>query len=268
MRRRRYLVALLLLLATPAWAAITKNGTSLFYNSDPNGSSWTTGNFTINAGSDSILIVTISIYSATDPNVSLVKWGGSGGTSLTKYNSAIVNSDCEESIWYLVAPTAQTSTIYVEADGGQYFQLGATAYDGAAQTTPLSGFVTDSQWTASSSLAVTSAIGSVVVDSNAADDNITCHASQTADAGGAGAASYGTSHKAGAASVTMVWTTSGTTRHRVLGASLAAAAGATPTPTPTPTPKQLFIITGYNTRPEAVVTPLPRIVPAPTVRKE
>lgn len=209
----------------------TKNGMSYLFSDDTTAQDWETGSFTISSGTNSIVIVGISVYNPSgnhaSPDVLTVKWGSSGGTALTRFAyvdlpAGPTSATCELSWWYLVSPTPQTSTFYVTMSvGNGYRQLFASVFDNAAQATPLSGFNSVSPVGTQSDLVIASDANSLVVDWLASDANITSDGSQTLDVGGAGASPNGSSHKAGDSSVTMTWT-SASTQHRHVGASLAA----------------------------------------------
>jgi hypothetical protein len=212
--------------------AITKNGSTATGFAD---NQWTTtytsGSFAIATGTNSVLVVSVAIKRGdpgATPVVTGVKWGGSGGTALT---SAILNgigNYDEISIWYLVAPTVQTSTVYISC-ATEYEQIvfAATVWDGAAQTSTFSGAVgLDSGWGTSFPLtAISSAVGDLVIDSMLAASGMgamTC--GQTQDANVAGAQiTLGQSNKAGAASVVMSWSSAAEGWMPQCGASLAAA---------------------------------------------
>jgi len=209
--------------------AITKNGST--YSQAANAiwsTSWTSGSFAVAAGTNRILVVSVAIYLATgitEPGVTAVKWGGSGGAALTKVTSQVYDpaatKEKEASLWYLVNPTAQTSTLYLTfANSINEVAVAATVWDGAAQTTPFTGANgSQSGWTTTHSVIVSSATDSLVIDSIFAGGAITC--SQTQDANVATANSvFGQSNKAGATSVTMTWT-SANSNHAMVAASLA-----------------------------------------------
>jgi hypothetical protein len=196
--------------------ALAKNGST--YSEGLSGvwaTNWTSGSFAVGSGSNRILVVSIGVYLAaglTNPCVTGVKWGGSGGTPLTKVASAQFDTGAtrerEASLWYLVAPTVQTSTLYLTfADSIRDVRVSATVWDGAAQTTPFTGANTaEHPWATTHSVVVSSATNSLVIDSiNGTLTALTC--SQTQDAlGSTGEVQLGQSNKAGAASVTMTWT--------------------------------------------------------------
>ena len=210
--------------------AITKNGSTftglvnaLWANN------WTSASFAVGANSNSILVVSVGVFLSaglTDPCVTGVKWGGSGGTALTKLLSQTCNptgtKELEASLWFLVAPTAQTSTLYLTfADSINEVQVSATVWDGAAQTTPFSGAVGGyNGWTTNHTITVSSATNSLVIDAINGGMVFTC--SQTQDGNVSGSNSHlGQSNKAGAASVVMTWTTASNYNHAMVAASLA-----------------------------------------------
>jgi hypothetical protein len=104
----------------------------------------------------------------------------------------------------------------------------ATVWDGAAQTSPFTGWVGSYEsWAADHEVTVSSAAGSLVIDTIMTAHEIVCQQIQDALVY-TGALNLGQSHKAGAASVVMDWVYDACS-HAMGGASLAAAAaGGTP----------------------------------------
>jgi hypothetical protein len=161
---------------------------------------------------------------SADPLVTGIKWGGSGGTPLTRIVSLVNTGDEKESgLWYLVAPTVQTSTLYFTFASSSIRDLAfsATVWDNVTQTTPFSGadhFWTS--WSTTHSITISSATNSIVIDSITCPQAVTC--SQTEDGNTTiGNISAGQSHKAGAASVLMSWTTATNNNSSMVAASLA-----------------------------------------------
>ena len=211
--------------------AITKNGSTFTgLTAGLFDVKWTSASFAIAASTHGILVVSIGVWTAggiANPTVVGVKWGGSGGTALTKVTSQVYDPAGtaveEASIWYLVAPIAQTSTLYVDF-GATYVNeiaVAATVWDGAAQTTPFSGASSfNSGWTNSWSVTVSSATSSLVIDA-IIDGGAALTCSQTQDANISNTnTKVGQSNKAGASSVVMNWT-SANTNGVMVAASLA-----------------------------------------------
>jgi hypothetical protein len=113
--------------ATPTISNNTGTGTANFdFGSVASGGNATSGaNFTVANNTNRILVVGVSLSgkspcttSGVYPTVNTVKWGGSGGTALTQLstqNAPWASSDntVRNEIWYLKAPTATATTLYV-----------------------------------------------------------------------------------------------------------------------------------------------------------
>jgi hypothetical protein len=210
--------------------ALSKNGSTFSQAANSVfATNWTSNSFAVGSGSNRILVVSIGTYLSSGITaggcVTGVKWGGSGGVALTKigfqqYNT-VATREKEASIWYLLNPTAQTSTLYVTfADSINEVAVAATVWDGAIQSSPFSGGAgSENGWTTTHSVLISSAVNSIVIDAIIAGGALTC--SQTQDANLATANNVvGQSHKDGAVSVTMTWT-SANCNHAMYAASLA-----------------------------------------------
>jgi len=191
--------------------AITKNGSTYSQGAaSVNSTTWTSGSFAIASGTNRVLVVSVMVSSTsalTVPSATGLKWGGSGGTALTKVGYQQDAPDyVEVSLWYLIAPTVQTSTLYLtSADTMDACAVVATVWDGAAQSTPFSGFAGNyASWAYDHDVTVSSATDSLVIDAIMTAHTIVCQQTQDALVY-AGALNLGQSHKAGAASVVMNW---------------------------------------------------------------
>ena len=193
-------------------------------SSSANVASLTTASWTI-AGSDRILMAGVMSGAGTPVSPNAVKWGGSGGTDLTQKGSTLTFETYGRlSQWYLVAPTAESNTLYCSwASNQDETALGGASYTGVDQTTPHGTQATATNDAASQTptVNVTSAAGELVVDVAAVLDILGSRTTFVADAGqtervkianvgGIAYESFGMSEEAGAASVTMSWTGSGT----------------------------------------------------------
>lgn len=121
---------------TTAAGAITEDARTTYNGdvaADPH-----TFNHTAGASAD-FLVVLIAFESVRD--VVDVKWGGSGGTSLTKDAGSSVehgNGAINSQIWYLAAPATGTQEVWVDltaSDGN--FGIEAVTLVGVHQTTPV-----------------------------------------------------------------------------------------------------------------------------------
>lgn len=110
---------------------------SVQVSSASNVASLTSASWTI-AGNNRYLVTLANSAALTTVTPTSVKWGGSSGTNLTMqgsaitYNSAIRRMSC----WTLLAPTAQTSTLYClwpsNQDNTALIGLSATGVDQSA----------------------------------------------------------------------------------------------------------------------------------------
>lgn len=151
-----------------------------------------------------------------------MKWGGSGGTALTKRGSTInVGANVKVSQYSLVAPATGSNTLYGEWPSNQdETAIGGASYTGVDQTTPHGTQATNTGngvTPQTITVNVTSATGEMVsdvvatLDTSGALTTLVVGASQTArvdiDAvGGSAFESFGMSDESGAATVTMSWT--------------------------------------------------------------
>ncbi len=212
MARAAALVALAVLLLIlfgvrdAAAQAITFDSAS---NTAGNAVSSLTWSHTVGAGNDRILIVGVSIRG--NGTVTSVTYGAQTFTSAGTVANGGTNS---AEIWTLVAPATGTANIVVTLSASKDFVAGASSFSNVDPTTPYGAFFSTTGNTSPISLAVTSAVGEVVIDTvmtNGDVGTLTAAAGQTerwnnltganpSNARGAG------STKAGAASVTMTWT--------------------------------------------------------------
>jgi hypothetical protein len=188
---------------------------------------WEPSSFAIASGTNSILVVSLLMHSGE--TVSGIKWGGSGGTALSKVTSVTSGQGWTNEIWYLVAPTVQTSTLYFSFSGGVgEIAMAATVWDGALQTNPFHNADTaSSDWGNPATIDIVSAVGELVIDCAGFNGlGMLSSWGQTKDADFTLTYKSGaTSHAAGAASVTMSYTLTGDAAWAICGASLQPAAG-------------------------------------------
>ncbi len=191
-------------------AITTGNSTSAGTGASTSASSLTWSH-TVGSGSNGILIVSIATRDSAGGTVSSITYGG---TALT-FIGADTSSKTHAELWYLKAPATGTANIVVNLTSAENFVAGATNFFGVNQTTPY-GSVTTGNGSGDPSLIVASATGELVVDAVADRDvdSETIGAGQTAlwvtkNGTGSNDAWGGSSSEAGAASVTMSWTTTG-----------------------------------------------------------
>ena len=183
-------------------SAATASGTS---------ASSLTWSHTVGTGSNGILIIDVSIRTNAGVTVSSVTYGG---VALTYIGSATSSKDHAE-MWYLKVPVTGTANVVVTLTGSENVAAGATNFFGVDQTTSY-GSLTTGNGSGDPSLTVASATGELVIDavSDRDVDSETVGAGQTllltTKAGSASNDAWvGSSTEAGAASVTMSWTTTG-----------------------------------------------------------
>lgn len=186
-----------------------------------------TGSFTV-SGSNRYLLACTGTGAGTPVAPSAVKWGGSGGTSMTQKGSTLdVGSFGKWSCWDLVAPTAQTSTVHVTWGSAQDERwVCAMSFTGVDQSTPTrtvaSATGTGGVPTFTPTVNATSVSGDLVVDamaflnSNSDSATVAPNGSQTSrqEVEGADLVYEGmgcSTLTASGVSTTMAWTVSGTT---------------------------------------------------------
>jgi len=217
-RVSRLLTACLLILAllTPAWAHVTFDAVG------PSSSGATAHNSTslswnhTCSGSHRLLVVGVSLSDGSDPGKTItgVTYNGVALTSSAAVHSGAGTAGYVQ-LWYLVAPDTGTNSVAVTLStvGANTDLLGGSvSFDGVDQSTPVQNFNSATGSGTSASLVITSATGDMVVDAEANGSNVPVstktvrwseHVSNGSRAGNAGQ-----STAAGAASVTMGYTTS------------------------------------------------------------
>jgi len=189
---------------------------------------------TIAAGSNRLLLVGVVINgpSGVGGDVASIKYNG---LSLTKISESVTGSSVSSEIWKLAYPPTGAHTVLITLGvSSREFSGLANSFDGC--TGSVSGTVTTGSVAATStSLTVVSAVNDMVVDflgiRNVA--SATVGASQTARATSAASYTATSSTEAGAASVDMTWTWSGSEPMAHIATSIAA--GTQPTTTSTST---------------------------------
>jgi len=158
------------------------------------------------------LLLTVGITSGfTHPNVTGVTYGGNVLTVL----SSNVQTDVDQSVWYMTNPPKGANDIVVTWGANAWFAVGAVSYTGVSQSTPFGTGVVAKANDTDGNVDVTSGTGEVVIDFYS-----TYHTSGHTIADGAGQtervnkthgatswdAGLGISEEAGAATVNMAWT--------------------------------------------------------------
>lgn len=142
-------------------------GTHSALSSTANVSSLTSASWSV-SGSNRFLLAFPASGAGSPVGASEVRWGGSGGTTLTKQGSTVtIGSFGALSMYSLVAPTAQSSTSYYLWPSAQdETAAGTMALTGVNQTTPLGPIATASgngTSSLSAPVTVTSVAGDLVV---------------------------------------------------------------------------------------------------------
>ncbi|MFQ5918475.1 MAG: hypothetical protein ACE5I4_00345, partial [Thermoplasmata archaeon] len=155
-----------------------------------------------------------------------VTYNGVGLMQLINYSEAGDNAHVE--MWYLVAPATGTNSVVITHSGANDVVGGATSWTGVDQSTPFGPTATADGTASPATVDVTSASNEVVLDvvavRNAA--TMTVGAGQTQRWNlGVGVMDGGGSSEAGAATVAMSWTLTGTFEWAIGGASLRPVAG-------------------------------------------
>jgi len=195
------------------------------------------------SGSDLLLLGHACSGDYTGLAPSAVKWGGSGGTGLSKVADQSIATNFNATLWQLKAPTVQTSTAYSlwPSNLGELGLIGV-AYSGVDQTTPTGTVaVATGTGTTAPSVNVSSVAGDIVVGFcyvGSGGGGITSLTSGQTERkkivtlGGAGYEAMSASETtASGTTTTMSWTASKSVSWVAIGVALkAAAAGTTITP--------------------------------------
>jgi hypothetical protein len=233
----KWLIAFLVLLAaTPSWAAITVEGTAS--SGGVQGS--TTITFSHNSGaSGSNCITIVGIAWRESGGTTAISTITFNGDSLTQKESVFNGATVYGALWRILAPDRTTADVVVTFSEATNAAAGAQTYCGVDQVTPF-GTATTRNSSADadtlSAISVTSAVGELVVDvlaRNNGDETVTVGAGQTQEYQQDGPETDATdrrlaaSREAGAASVDMRWTwaTGSSVGHIGIPLKPAAAAG-------------------------------------------
>lgn len=116
------------------------------------------------AGSDRLLVAGMGWSAGSPPTYSAIKWGGSGGVSLTQVGSTLSQGFGRLALARLIAPSASSAVLRGELSGSaDEFCVGGVSFTGAHQTTPLGTAITN---TGNGSSPVTATANNVVSDTN------------------------------------------------------------------------------------------------------
>jgi hypothetical protein len=185
------------------------------------------------AGSDRIGILSIAIANAAV--ITSVTWNGSNMTQAVSAQNPTDNRYAV--IYYIINPPTAASDIVVSTSAPTDYVGVVSSYSGAHQTTQDGDTSSASGTTTPATVDVTSASGEMVVDALyfiGAGTSPSVGADQTQN----GNSNQGTWHgassrEAGAATTTMSWTLTSSTRWTIVGFSIRATASGSTTVTPT-----------------------------------
>lgn len=177
-------------------------------------SSLESGSFTV-AGDNRVLYVAVCSGAGTAVDPTGCKWGGSGGTAMTQIGTTITLSTFNKiSLYRLIAPTAQTSTVYATWGSNQDERwMFVVSVKDTDQTTPNNTVAQANGASTGPTVAATSVSGDLVLDFLAGGEQstntVTNDASQTLLQEYEGSTAYcvgGCSHEtATGTSTTMSW---------------------------------------------------------------
>lgn len=190
------------------------------------GASSLTWSHTVASGSDRVLIVGLSVEDTGDTVTSVTY----GGTPLSLLGTRVGNQTVE--MWSLVAPAVGSANVVANFSGTAQVVGGAASFNGVHQSTPTGTFQSTGGSSTTPSLAVTSALGELVIGTLVANDSpatVTLGPdqleqwSQATGAGGGNTRGAG-STEAGAASVTLSYGLSSSVEWEISAVSLKPAA--------------------------------------------
>lgn len=156
------------------------------FSADSAGSTAETASFTI-GGANRVLLVSVMGMAGTPAAPTAVKWGGSGGTAMTKIRDVTVGTFSKYTLWQLNSPTAQSSTVHVTWAGSQDARgiIAVSLEDVDSATLSVNG-TTGTSNAPSYTKAANVVSGDLCIDflsifynSNEPTTAITCNASQT-----------------------------------------------------------------------------------------
>lgn len=212
--------------------AVLHDGEANLTGRHASAATWTLSGKTT-AGSDRVGVV--RFMASTDSPVTSVTWGGVAMTLV----GSVVRSDATIYAYEIPAPPTEASDVLIAfTSGSPSGPYTVSSYNGVDQTTPIRNqgagalFVSATGTSTTPSVNVTSATGDLVLDAmDVAQVISSVGANQTTEfldtAGGSDR--FGASREAGAATVTMSWTT-GSAGWSILAFSLNAATGGEPDP--------------------------------------
>ena len=228
--KRILAILLCLLIASPAWGAITFDNSGTCNPGDEGTDC--TQSFTT-AGSDRLLLVGVCVRNGAAA-VSGVTYNA---VAMTQYATVTLGGTQKLDIWRLIAPATGANDVIVTMAGLSPFSVGISSYNGVDQTTPLGTSANATGAGGDPTVDVSSAAGELVIDYFCEDDGNTTIPTMTAGAGQTARANFTTgvvgfsrnvssSEEAGAATVTMSWSDTAGNSWITIGGPLKPAAAA------------------------------------------
>jgi len=215
------LVSCSLLMVSSVFAAIAVDGTSTVSARQP--SSLTVSHTT--SGADRLMLVGVSINNDGNERVTTLTYGG---TALTQIGSQNNGNGSRVEIWSLVAPPTGTANVVATFNNrvDERAGMGVVTFTGVDQTTPTSGFTSDSDESSTASITISSALDELAF---AALTSIEQSSSSPSPGSGVSglwsfrrgsplASAGGT--KVGAVSVDMSWTLNNSKKWAIAGLSI------------------------------------------------
>lgn len=206
---------LILLFASPSWAAVSHDATS---TSTQNNISVGSGYTHTRGGTcpNAIAIASVNFQDSTPGTISGVTYNGSAMTAICTVSGCANNAldagggnKIFASLWYYKNPPSGASAVVPTfSESMNSVTIATSTYCGVDQTTPIGTAVTATQGLSAPSVTVTSAVGELVVDTVAGPDRTyTVDASQTQRSNfqDVGNHEHVSSEEAGASSVVMSW---------------------------------------------------------------
>lgn len=163
--------------------------------------------------------------------LAIVAWNGTATVSSVTYNSIALTSTTaanspysnhKTQIWYLVAPSTGANNLVVTLSASSALNTAVVTYTGVDQTTPVENVTSSSNDINTMAVTVTSAVGDLAFAAvHRSGGTLVPDAGQTERFNAFDSAIlFAGGDKTGAASVTLTWTTSGTSPWSMVGVSI------------------------------------------------
>src|SRR2546425_4326733 len=236
---------LLLLPASPAWAAVVYDNTAqLTCSTSP-------CNVTITVGSGSNRAIMVGLGWDTINSGETVSGAGATGWAAVANTDANAGSNRRTVIWAAKNPASGSQTVTVTWSGSNIAVVGVVTASGVDQTTPVINGISQQVSSSNPSLTITSAVGDMTMDTLGTSSAPTLSAPTETQRWNVTAGSshpYGGSTGNGAATVTHAWTLSGSATVNQSGADFKAAAAGPPA-------QLAFSVQPSNAAPRVAISP-------------